>query len=94
MEELPARLADALESVATRVRNLTADRLESWIRASLFFLVSMVFAFLGLIYLLVAVHRALAIWLGPAGSLAALGGLFSIAGLFIWNKGTPPRGAS
>ncbi len=95
LDDFPTRFADALESAAGRVRALTADRLENWIRTALFLLVLLVLVSVGLIFLLVAAHRALSIWLGPAGSLAVLGGLLLIAGLFIWNKGrTPSRGPS
>lgn len=95
LDDLPTRFADALESAAVRIRGLTADRLESGIRAALFLLVLVALASVGLVFLLVAAHRVLSIWLGPAGSLTALGGLFLVAGLLIWNRGrTPSRGAS
>ena len=88
LDDLPTRFADTLESVAARIRALTADRLESWIRLALLVSVLVALGSLGLAFLLVAAHRALAVWLGSAGSLAVLGGLFSVAGLFIWNRGT------
>ncbi|MCE2526203.1 MAG: hypothetical protein J4G00_01505 [Actinomycetia bacterium] len=96
LDDLPTRFADALESAAIRIRGLTADRLESGIRAALLLVVLVTLACLGLVYLLVTSYRALSIWLGPAGSLTTLGGLFVIAGLFIWNRGrsTPSKGAS
>jgi len=95
LDDFPARFADGLESAARRVRALTADRLEGWIRAALFLFILLVLGSVGLVFLLVAAHRTLSIWLGPAGSLATLGGLLLIAGLFIWNKGrTASRGPS
>lgn len=87
LDDLPTRFADALESAAARVRALTADRLESWIRAALFLVVLLVLASVGLVFLLVAAHRALSLWLGPAASLVTLGGLFLIIGLLIWSTG-------
>ena len=87
LDDLPTRFADALESAAARVREMTADRLERWIRAGMLLVVLLVFASVGLVLLLVAAHRALSIWLGPPGSLIAMGGLFLVAGLLIWNVG-------
>ena len=92
-EELPTRFADALETVAGRVRAMTADRMEGWIRTAMFLGSAVVIGATGLVFLLITAHRALAIGLGAAGSLATLGGLFLIAGLMIWNRGTThPRG--
>lgn len=87
-EDLPTRFADALESAAGRVRAMTADRMESGIRSAMFLLITAVLGGTGLVFLLVTAHRAISIGLGAAGSLATLGGLFVIAGLFIWNRGT------
>lgn len=87
LDDLPTRFADALESAATRIRALTADRLESLIRLVTLLVVLLVLASLALVFFLIAAHRALSTWLGPGGSLGILGGLFLIAGLLIWNVG-------
>ncbi len=92
MDNLPARFADALESTAARVRSMTADRVEGWIRTAMFFAVLAVFFSIGLVFLLITAHRALSVGLGPAGSLATLGGLFLAAGLFLWNRGSTHLG--
>ena len=88
LEDLPARFADALESAAMRVRAMTADRIEGWIRNAMFLFTAAVIGAIGLVFLLITAHRALSIGVGPAGSLAILGGLFLVAGLFIWNGGS------
>lgn len=94
LDDLPARFADALESGAARVRALTADRLNNWIRLALLLTVMVTLALIGLVLVLIASHRLLAVWLGSAGASTALGGLFVVAGLLIWNRGTasPPGG--
>ncbi len=93
LDDLPTRFADALESAAARARALTADRLENWIRLALLLAVVVILASLGLTLLLIAARRALAVWLGAAGSLGALGGLFLVTGWLIWNRGaTRSRG--
>lgn len=92
-EDLPTRFADALETAASRVRAMTADRMEGWIRTVMFLGIAAAVGATGLVFLLVTAHRALAIGLGAAGSLAILGGLFLITGLLIWKRGsTHPRG--
>lgn len=92
-DDLPIRFADALESAAHRVRAMTADRMEGWIRIAMFLLIAAAIGATGLVFLLITAHRALSIGLGAAGSLAALGGLFLIAGLFTWKRGSShPRG--
>lgn len=87
LDDLPARFADTLESVAARIRAMTADRLERWIRMGLFAAVVVILAIMGLAFFLVAAHRGLAILVGSAGSLGVLGGLFLAVGLLIWNRG-------
>lgn len=87
LDEFPTRFADALESAAGRIRALTADRIETWIRWAVAVAALAALALLGLAFLLVAAHRTLAIWLGSAGSLAVLGGLFLLAGLFTLKRG-------
>lgn len=91
LDDLPARFADTLEAAAGRVRAMTADRMEGWIRAATFLFIAGVVGIIGLVFFLITAHRALSIGLGAAGSLAALGGLFLIAGLFIWNRGSKRR---
>lgn len=88
LDDLPTRFADALESAAARVRALTTDRVEHWIRLLLLTVVVVVIASLGSVFVLVAFHRVLAIWLGPAGALAVLGGLSAVAGVLTWNRGS------
>ncbi len=94
LDDLPSRFADALESAAARARALTADRLNNWIRLALLLAVVITLTLIGLVLALVASHRALAVWLGSAGASTTLGGLFLVAGLLIWNRGTasPPGG--
>lgn len=71
---------------------MTADRMEGWIRTAMFLGIAAVIGATGLVFLLITAYRALSIGLGAAGSLAALGGLFLIAGLLIWRGSTHPRG--
>ncbi len=88
LNDLPTRFADVLESTATRVRAVTADRLENWIRLTRLLAVLITLASIGMVFLLIALRRVVAAWLGPAGASTLLGGLFLVAGLLIWNRRT------
>ncbi len=87
-DDFPARFADALESAATRVRAMTADRVAGLIRRTLVIVLVLVLGSTSLVYLVIAAHRALSIGVGRPGSLAILGGLFLLTGLLIWNRGS------
>lgn len=87
LDDLPTRFADSLESAAARVRALTADRAENGIRVALILAILATFVSLGSVFLLIACHRALAVWLGSAGASVVLGGLFLLAGWLIWSRG-------
>lgn len=86
MEDFPARFADFLESIATRVRALTTDRVSKWIRVSTIGLVAATLGMMAVIFLLLTVYGALAIPLGPDGAFGVLGGLLLAAGVVIWSK--------
>ncbi|HKY48913.1 MAG TPA: hypothetical protein VJQ79_13120 [Acidimicrobiia bacterium] len=86
MEDFPARFADFLESIATRVRALTTDRVSKWIRVSSMGLVAATLGMMAVIFLLLTIYGALAIPLGPDGAFGLLGGLLLAAGVVIWSK--------
>ncbi|GBD85578.1 hypothetical protein BMS3Abin02_01987 [bacterium BMS3Abin02] len=89
MNDMAARFADLLETVATKIRSLTVDRLARGIRIATAGLVALSLAVIALIYLVVAIFRAVAVPLTVEGAYAAFGGLFLIAGVFVWLKRKP-----
>ncbi len=88
MDDYPRRLADLLESLATRVRSLTVDRVDRVFRLVAFALPALVLGIVAIVFLFLTIHGALAIPLGDAGALAVLGGLFAVGGLFTWRNRT------
>ncbi len=86
MEDFPARFAALLESVATRVRALTTDRVAKWIRVSSLGLVAATLGMMAILFLLLTIYGALAIPLGPDGAFGVLGALFLVAGVVLWVK--------
>lgn len=89
MEDFPTRIADLLESVASRIRLLTVERVAGWARWTA---IGVVLALLGLvmaIFTLVALFRLLAGVVTVEGAYLIFGSVFVIAGIFLWSKRLP-----
>lgn len=86
MEDLPRRLAELLETVATRVRALTIDRIARGVTMASMAVPIVVLAVLTVVFLFMTIHGALAIPLTPAGAYGVMAGLFAIGGVFAWRK--------
>jgi hypothetical protein len=90
MEELPRRLAELLETVATRVRAMTVDRIARAVTMASLALPVLVLALLAVVFLFMTIHGALAIPLTDAGAYGVLSGLFAIGGALAWRKRSNP----
>ncbi len=86
MDDFPRRLADLLESLATRVRALTVDRVDRGLLVAVALLPALSLALIAVVFFFLTVHGALAIPLGDAGAFAVLGGLFALGGVFTWRN--------
>lgn len=86
MENFAARFADFLEGIAAKARSLTVDRLGKAITLTAIGIGAAVLGLVALIFLIVALFRLLAAGVGETGAYAILGGLFLIAGWFLWRK--------
>jgi archaellum biogenesis protein FlaJ (TadC family) len=86
MDDLPARFADLLESVAAKIRSVTVDRVRRVIRITSLGLVAATLGMLALVFLVLTIHGALAIPLGPDGAFAVFGLLLAVAGAVLWSK--------
>ena len=84
VDELPVRFADLLESIASRVRALTIDRVRKWIRVSALGLVAGTLGMMAVVFLLLTIYGALAIPLGSDGAFGVLGALVLAGGTFLW----------
>lgn len=84
-----ARVADGLEQVATKVRELTVDRAAvaiTWAAAGLILLTAGIIA---IIWLLVGIFRALGTLMGTETSYAVVGLLLILGGAFVWSRRYP-----
>ena len=94
MEDFPTRIADFLESVATRIRALTVDRLASAITYVTLGLVAATLVTIAFIFLLIGIFRIVEELIFKACdctqameiSYGAVGGLFLIVGALLWSR--------
>ncbi len=89
MDDFPSRIADALESIALRIRSLTVDRVSRWLKWAALGLVIATLAGLGVLFLLIGLFRIVGEITGVRVAYAALGGLFVVAGAFLWWNRNP-----
>ena len=88
-QPLSARIADALEMIATKVRELTVDRAATaitWMAVGLMLFVAIAMA---LFWLLVGIFRALGALMGVETAYAVVGTILIIAGAIIWIRRYP-----
>lgn len=86
MEDFAARFADTLESLASRVRSLTVDRVSRAIRLATLGMTAATLALLATVFLALALFGALAIPLGNDGAFGVLGLVVLVAGIVAWVK--------
>lgn len=89
MEDLPRRLAELLETVATRIRSMTIDRVARVVTAASLAVPLLVLALLTVVFLFMTIYGALAIPLTSAGAFGVLAGLFTVGGALAWRKRSP-----
>lgn len=84
MDDLATRFADLLEDTAAKVRSLTVDRLDPKIKIAALGMVAFTLGVIAAVYLIRAIFQAVAVPLGVLGAYALFGGLFVVAGAFVW----------
>jgi hypothetical protein len=89
MEDYPAKIADLLESVASRVRAMTVDRVAGVATWTAVGLVLAVMGLLAVVFLLVGLFRLLGELIGYEVAYAVLGGIFVVAGMLLWSRRRP-----
>ena len=89
MDDFPTKIADLLESTARKIRAMTVDRVRGVAKWLALGIVLATLAMLLAIFLLVGVFRLLTELVGSdRTAYAALGGLFVVAGAFLWGRRT------
>lgn len=96
MEDFPTRVADLLESVATRIRSMTVDRVARVITYVTLGLVAAALVTIAFIFSMVGLFRILEELVFKACdcsqameiSYGAIGGLFVLVGALLWSRRT------
>ncbi len=86
---LSARIADLLEQVAAKIRELSVDRMSTaitWIAIGLLLFVG---ALLALIWLLVGIFRVLGTLMGQETAYAVVGLILILVGAWLWSRRYP-----
>ncbi len=91
MQDYPARFADLLESVATKVKAMTVDRVDKGIRLAGLGIFALSLGLTAVTFLLWTVFGALEIPLTTAGAFAVVGVVFAGAGTYLWIKRTSQK---
>jgi membrane-bound ClpP family serine protease len=90
MEDFPRRIADLLETVTLRVRAMTIDKVATGVKWAALSPLLATLALVAFIFLSIGLFRILAEIVGSTiVAYAILGGIFLIAGLFLWWNRNP-----
>lgn len=84
MENFATRFADLLENASLKVRSQTVDRADRVIKIASLGLVAATLVAVALIFLAVAIFRAVAEPLTVPWTYALFGGLFVVGGAIVW----------
>ncbi len=87
--DYPAKIADLLEDLATRIRSMTVDRASVAVTWTAIGIVAATAAVLALIWVLVGFFRALGTLIGQELAYAVVGGILLIVGVLVWVKRFP-----
>ncbi len=86
---ISARIADGLEQVATKIRELSVDRAAVAITWAAVGLILFVAAVTAIIWLLVGIFRALGTLMGTETAYAVVGLVLILVGAFVWSRRYP-----
>ncbi len=86
MHEYATRFADLLEQVATRVREMTVDRIRKAVTITGLGILAGTFGLLAVIFLIWTIFGALEIPLTTAGAFGVFGAVLVAIGGYMWNK--------
>ncbi|MGB7860450.1 MAG: hypothetical protein WBM90_08135 [Acidimicrobiia bacterium] len=86
MHEYATKFADLLEQVATKIREMTVDRVSKAITITGLGILAATLGFTAVIFLVWSIFGALEIPLTTAGAFAVFGAILAGAGWFMWFK--------
>ncbi len=86
---LSARIADYLELIAVKVREMTVDRAATAVTWTAVAMILVVGAVMAVFWLLVGIFRALGTLIGTETAYAVVGVVLIIIGAFVWSRRYP-----
>lgn len=86
---LSVRVADLLESIATRIREMTVDRAASGITSVAIGVIALFAGLMAIYWLLVGIFRILGTLMGTETAYAVVGLLLILAGALLWSRRYP-----
>ncbi|MEN8237774.1 MAG: hypothetical protein ABFR53_01100 [Actinomycetota bacterium] len=86
---LSARVADLLESIATRIREMSVDRAAAGITSTAIGIIALFAGLTAVFWLLVGIFRILGTLMGTETAYAVVGLLLILAGALIWSRRYP-----
>ena len=86
---LSVRVADGLEQVATKVREMSVDRAAVAVTWAAVGVILLVAATTALVWLLVGIFRALGTLMGTETAYAVVGLVLILVGAFVWSRRYP-----
>lgn len=86
---LSSRVADFLEMVANRIREMSVDRAANGITWVAVGIILAVAVFMAVFWLLVGIFRALGTLIGTETAYAVVGLILILVGAFVWSRRYP-----
>jgi uncharacterized membrane protein len=88
-QSIPVRVADGLEQLATKIRELSVDRAAVAITWAAVAVILVAGAIMAIIWLLVGIFRALGTLMGTETAYAVVGLILILVGAFVWSRRYP-----
>lgn len=86
---IPVRVADGLEQLAAKVREMTVDRAAVAVTWAAVGVIAFVAAVTAIVWLLVGIFRALGTLMGTETAYAVVGLILILVGAFVWSRRYP-----
>lgn len=86
---LSARVADFLEMIASRVRELTVDKVATGITTAAIVVIALFAGAMALFWLLVGIFRILGTLMGTETAYAVVGLILILVGALVWSRRYP-----
>jgi uncharacterized membrane protein len=86
---IPVRVADGLEQLATKIRELTVDRAAVAVTWAAVAVILVAGAITAIFWLLVGIFRALGTLMGTETAYAVVGLILILVGAFVWSRRYP-----